>query len=85
MPGMMETILNIGLCDGSLRGVLRLTGNPHLVWDCYRRLAQSFAEVVYGCPAEPFESALAEHLRKQSVERPQELDFQSLAELTGNI
>lgn len=82
MPGMMETILNIGLCDGALRGVLRLTGNPHLVWDCYRRLAQSFAEVVYGCPAEPFESALAEHLRKRNVERPQELDFQSLAELT---
>ncbi|MBO0860904.1 MAG: pyruvate, phosphate dikinase [Chloracidobacterium sp.] len=82
MPGMMETILNIGLCDGALRGVLRLTGNPHLVWDCYRRLAQSFAEVVYGCPAEPFESALAEHMRKQSVEHPQELDFQSLAELT---
>jgi pyruvate,orthophosphate dikinase len=82
MPGMMETILNIGLCDGVLRGVLRLTGNPHLVWDCYRRLAQSFAEVVHGCPAEPFESALAERLRKQSVEHPQELDFQSLAELT---
>ncbi len=82
MPGMMDTILNIGLCDATLRGVLRLTGNPHLVWDCYRRLAQSFAEVVYGCPAAPFESALAEHLRKQNVEHPQELDFQSLAELT---
>jgi pyruvate, orthophosphate dikinase len=82
MPGMMETILNIGLCETTLRGVLRLTGNPHMVWDCYRRLVQSFAEVVHGCPAEPFESALAEHLRKQGLEHPQELDFQSLAELT---
>jgi pyruvate,orthophosphate dikinase len=82
MPGMMETILNIGLCETTLRGVLRLTGNPHLVWDCYRRLVQSFAEVVHGCPAEPFESAQAEHLRKQSLEHPQELDFQALSELT---
>ncbi|MDL2337830.1 MAG: pyruvate, phosphate dikinase, partial [Pseudomonadota bacterium] len=38
MPGMMETLLNIGLCDATLPGFLRQTGNPRLVWDTYRRL-----------------------------------------------
>ena len=42
-----------------LRGMLRMTGNPRLVWDSYRRLIQSFAEVVAGAPREPFEAALA--------------------------
>jgi pyruvate,orthophosphate dikinase len=38
MPGMMETLLNIGLCDATVAGLLRQTGNPRLVWDAYRRL-----------------------------------------------
>lgn len=82
MPGMMETILNIGLCDATLRGMLRMTGNARLVWDCYRRLIQSFAEVVCGCPAGPFEDALTETLRSSGEEDAGELDFMALRELT---
>ena len=46
MPGMMETLLNIGLCDATVPGLIRLTGNPRLVWDAYRRLVVTYGEVV---------------------------------------
>src|ERR1039457_4079631 len=58
MPGMMDTILNIGLCEGTIHGLLRMTGNPRLVWDSYRRLIRSFAEVVSGVGQQPFETAI---------------------------
>jgi pyruvate,orthophosphate dikinase len=81
MPGMMETLLNVGLTESSLRGLLRMTGNPRLVWDSYRRLVQSFAEVVHRCPRAPFETALATELQAAGVSRPQELDYRSLETL----
>jgi len=83
MPGMMDTVLNVGLCEGVLRGMLRTTGNPRLVWDSYRRLIQSFAEVVEGRSSEPFEAAMAESLRRERVARAQDLDFKSLENLAG--
>jgi pyruvate, orthophosphate dikinase len=60
MPGMMETLLNIGLCDATVPGLLRQTGNPRLVWDAYRRLVAGYGEVVAGLPKETFEQAAAE-------------------------
>ncbi len=51
MPGMMETLLNIGLCDATVGGLMRQTGNPRLVWDAYRRLVATYGEVVAGLPA----------------------------------
>lgn len=42
MPGMMDTLLNIGLCDATVHGLIRLTGNPRLAWDSYRRLVRRF-------------------------------------------
>ena len=56
MPGMMETVLDVGLSDDGARASA-LTGNPRLVWDCYRRLVQSFAEVVHGIAPAEFEAA----------------------------
>ena len=50
MPGMMETVLDIGVNDETIGGLMRLTGNPRLAWDSYRRLIQGFAEVVQGLP-----------------------------------
>jgi pyruvate,orthophosphate dikinase len=58
---MMDTVLDVGLNNTSLQGLIRMTGNPRLAWDCYRRLVQSFAEVVRGCSAQPFEQALGKH------------------------
>jgi pyruvate,orthophosphate dikinase len=82
MPGMMDTLLNIGLCDNTVHGLLRLTGNPRLVWDSYRRLVQSFAEVVYGVSPQPFSAGLDAILDREQVGHFQELGFPSLAELT---
>ncbi len=81
MPGMMDTVLDIGLTDSTLRGLLRLTGNPRMVWDSYRRLIQQFAEVVHGANPAAFRAALDVAMDRARVARAQELDFQSLAAL----
>jgi pyruvate,orthophosphate dikinase len=60
MPGMMDTLLNIGLCDATLPGLVRLTGNPRLAWDAYRRLIAAYGEVVLGIEASAFAADLAE-------------------------
>jgi pyruvate,orthophosphate dikinase len=81
MPGMMETVLNVGLNDVSLAGLLRLTGDHRLVWDSYRRLIQAFAEIVAGIPAVPFEAALDATLRRTGAELSRQLDFRALRDL----
>jgi pyruvate,orthophosphate dikinase len=58
MPGMMDTVLNIGLNDDTVQGMIALTGNPRFVHDAYRRLIQMFGCVVMGIPDEPFEKVL---------------------------
>jgi len=58
MPGMMETLLNIGLCETTLPGLLRQTGQPRLVWDAYRRLIATYGEVVAGIPGALFEDEI---------------------------
>ncbi len=79
MPGMMETLLNIGLCDATLPGFLRQTGNPRLVWDTYRRLVASYGEVVAGVPASVFD---AESAAVAGTRDERELDFAELRALT---
>lgn len=79
MPGMMETLLNIGLCDATVDGFIRQTGNPRLVWDAYRRLVQGFGEVVAGIPAERFEAVM--RLRIDGASE-RDLDFSVLRDLS---
>jgi pyruvate,orthophosphate dikinase len=79
MPGMMDTLLNIGLCDATVLGLMRQTGNPRLVWDAYRRLVATYGEVVAGLPATLFDEA-ATALFPGRDER--ELDFAELRSLT---
>lgn len=79
MPGMMETLLNIGLADATVGGLLRQTGNPRLVWDAYRRLIATHGEVVAGLPAQLFDDAL-QALAGSRDER--ELDFSEMRTLT---
>jgi pyruvate,orthophosphate dikinase len=81
MPGMMETVLNVGLNEVSLTGLLRLTGEHRLVWDSYRRLIQAFAEIVAGVPAAPFEAALDAALRRAGADIARRMDFRALREL----
>ena len=81
MPGMMETVLNVGLNRGNLAGLLRTTGNPRQVHDCYRRLLKGFMEVVHGAAAGPFDAILERHCASQGLASPRELDSRTLAEI----
>jgi pyruvate,orthophosphate dikinase len=83
MPGMMDTVLNIGLNDETAKGMIELTGDPRFVYDSYRRLIQMFGSVVMGVADEPFEEAIAEQKKKSGVRHDVELnaeDWQVLVE-----
>ena len=60
MPGMMDTVLNIGLNDETAEAMVRLTGDERFVFDAYRRLIQMFGTVVMGLDDEPFEEILSQ-------------------------
>ena len=85
MPGMMETVLDVGVNDLTVDAIIRSTGNPRLAWDCYRRLVQGFAEVVHGGPSEPFDRLLETCMRTSGAASPREIDFRSLAALTHDF
>ncbi|MEU6853221.1 pyruvate, phosphate dikinase [Actinacidiphila alni] len=61
MPGMMETVLDIGLNDASVLGLARMSGREHFAWDSYRRLIQMFGTTVMGVDGDLFDKALAHH------------------------
>src|SRR5881409_3135152 len=82
MPGMMDTILNLGLNDEAVEGLARRTGNPRFALDSYRRLIQMYGEVVEGVPAHKFEEALTSLKRKRHVQHDTELDESDLTSLT---
>jgi len=81
MPGMMETLLNVGLSEQTLHGFLRSTGNPRLVRDCYRRLVRDFTVVVHRGVAAPFEALIQRACAQAGVASAGELDSASLAEV----
>jgi pyruvate,orthophosphate dikinase len=81
LPGMMETILNVGLNDTSLRGLIRATGNPRMAWDCYRRLIECYAEVVHGARSEPFRRSLERAVAAEDLASAAELDTEALRNL----
>ena len=85
MPGMMETVLDVGLNAESVEGLIRHTGNPKLAWDCYRRLIQGYAEVVEGLPAGPFGELVARAIAHDGVESDRDLDFRALRQLTREM
>ena len=82
MPGMMETVLDVGLNATTVEGLINLTGNPRLAWDSFRRLVQGFAEVVAGLPTAAFDALVAEALVTAEVESETDLDFRGLRGLT---
>ena len=81
MPGMMETVLDIGLNAQTIDGLTLHTGNPRLGWDSYRRLLSGYAEVVAGLPVAPFEALEAAVLAEDDVASVNELDHASLRAL----
>lgn len=85
MPGMLSTILDVGLNAESVRGLIALTGNPRLAWDSYRRFVQVYAEVVEDMPGTPFETRLEEMIRTEQVASDRELDPEALERLTRDF
>jgi pyruvate,orthophosphate dikinase len=85
MPGMMETVLNVGLTDASVTGLAQRTGNERFAWDSYRRLIQMFGRTVCGVPGEAFEDALDEARHAKGVKLDTDLDTAALQELVGTF
>jgi pyruvate,orthophosphate dikinase len=85
MPGMMATLLNVGLNHDTVRGLIRMSGNPRLAWDCYQRFVQGYAEVVSGLEAQPFEDLLKTLLNTEKVTNEAELDPEALERLTSEF
>jgi pyruvate,orthophosphate dikinase len=82
MPGMMDTILNLGLNDAAVEGLARSTGNPRFAHDSYRRLIQMYGEVVDGVPGHRFEQALTDLKAARDAGQDIDLTAEDLQELT---
>ncbi|RDD30945.1 pyruvate, phosphate dikinase [Prosthecochloris sp. ZM] len=84
MPGMMDTILNLGLNDTTVEGLAHRSGNPRFAWDCYRRFVQMYGDVVMDLKpqdskhSDPFESILDEHKKKKGCSLDTQLDTDDL-------
>jgi pyruvate, orthophosphate dikinase len=85
MPGMMDTILNLGLNDDAVEGLAASTGNARFAYDSYRRLIQMYGEVVDGVDAERFENALSELKAERGAQQDVDLTGDDLKELVGTF
>jgi pyruvate,orthophosphate dikinase len=81
MPGMMDTILNLGMNDKSVKGLAAKTGNERFAWDAYRRFIQMYGDVVMGVAHEKFEEAISAIKKAKKVELDTALDAKDLAKL----
>jgi pyruvate,orthophosphate dikinase len=82
MPGMLDTVLNLGLNDTSVEGLTNATGNERFAWDSYRRFVQMFGNVSRGIPGEAFEDAIKQAKDERGVKDDTELDVDALKALT---
>src|SRR2546423_8390646 len=82
MPGMLDTILNLGLNARSVEGLAATTGDERFAWDSHRRFVQMFGNVVRGIPGERFEDRIAAVKQEAGVKLDTELDVERLQELT---
>ncbi|MBS3740017.1 pyruvate, phosphate dikinase [Candidatus Bipolaricaulota bacterium] len=85
MPGMMDTVLNVGLNENTLEGLVERTGNPRFAWDSYRRLIQMYGEVVKGIEAREFDLALEKIKEEKGVENDTELTVDDLKEVVDKF
>jgi len=85
MPGMMDTVLNLGLSDDAVEGLATQTGNDWFAWDSYRRFVQMFGNVCRGVPGEQLEQAIAAQKQSAGVELDTELSVDDLEALVGRF
>ena len=84
MPGMLDTVLNVGCTSLAAQGLIRLTGRPRLAWDCRRRFLESYAETVLGLDPAMFAARLAELTTSEDVLSDRELDSEALERLAAD-
>ncbi len=85
MPGMLDTVLNLGLNEETVLGLARRSGDERFAWDSYRRFVQMYGNVVRGVPGERFERAIAAAKARRGVAQDTELDAEALRELTAEF
>ena len=85
MPGMMDTILNLGLNDEAVEGLAKKTGNARFAYDCYRRFVQMFADVVMMVPKSLFEVEIDKMKEAKGVKNDVDLTADDLKELVGTF
>ncbi len=85
MPGMMDTVLNLGLNDQSINGLIKQTDNPRFAWDSYRRFIQMFSNVVMGLDGDLFENAINAMKNSRGVAQDTDLNADDLQELVGEF
>ncbi len=85
MPGMMDTILNLGLNEAVVEAISEKSGNPRWAWDCYRRFIQMYSDVVMGVGKSYFEQLIDEMKKKKGVRNDVELNADDLKELANQF
>src|SRR5690348_8454342 len=85
MPGMMETVLNIGLSDESVHGLAKQAGNERFAWDSYRRLIQMFGKTVLGIEGEHFEHAIDSAKKAKGTKNDLDLDAEDFRALVDQF
>ena len=81
MPGMMDTVLNLGLNDDVVEAIIKKTGNPRFAYDIYRRFIDMFGDVVMGCPHKYFEQVIDSAKKRAKVELDNELSAEQLKDV----
>ena len=85
MPGMLDTVLNVGCSRAAVRGLIRMTGNPRFAWDCRRRFIESFGDVVLGIDPGQFAARLARLLAAESAADEHALDSEAIEHLAADF
>ncbi|OYW37019.1 MAG: pyruvate, phosphate dikinase, partial [Azorhizobium sp. 12-66-6] len=83
MPGMLDTVLNVGCTTEAVQGLIRTSGNPRFAWDCRRRFLESFADVVLGADGAAFAHARETITRAEGAASEADLDGEALERLAG--
>lgn len=84
MPGMLDTVLNVGCTPAAVQGLIRSSGRPRLAWDCRRRFIESYAETVLGLDPAVFSAHLAELILGEGIASDRELDSEALERLAAD-
>jgi pyruvate,orthophosphate dikinase len=85
MPGMMDTVLNLGLNDETVQGIIKLSGDERFAYDAYRRFVQMFSKIVLGLKAEPFEHLIEQYKERTGAATDADIPADALKQMTQDF